>query len=421
MKTSSTKISTVHRLAKRLEEDIQHRGLRVGDRYLTAHEAGEMLGVSRAMAQRALKVLADSNRVLRRQSLGTFVGPGPEPSSVPEVRTLYLLAREDDRGFIPERYGRMLHCLREETGCNKIDQGFVPRDGGAAYVRHLVGSGRKLGKIVGVVAVSCPPEVYRFLAESGVPAVVAGSLGHDMPPLVSVDVDNRQAGRVLAGYLAERGHRQMALLAPGYGRPGDHDFLDGVGDALTAAGLSPSAMIMRLVPHAKSIYLATARQLLKSADRPTALIARTDYACDAVRAAVSELDLDVPGQVEIVCQEDSMAEVGELDYPHVAPKIAIEEMARLLARMLRQQAESGQVEQDRAVIPVEFRGGVEQATHAPGRHGAKEPPSGDSASEVQVAALPCQPDSAIKKASGFLFPETPVERKEEERENPFGT
>ena len=47
MDTSTHNISPVHRLAKRLEEDIRSRGLKIGDRYLTAHQAAEMLGVSR--------------------------------------------------------------------------------------------------------------------------------------------------------------------------------------------------------------------------------------------------------------------------------------------------------------------------------------------------------------------------------------
>ncbi len=49
----------IRRLAQRLEHDIQSRGLGAGDRYMTGVEVSRQLGVSTAMAHRAMSLLVD--------------------------------------------------------------------------------------------------------------------------------------------------------------------------------------------------------------------------------------------------------------------------------------------------------------------------------------------------------------------------
>ena len=107
---------------------------------------------------------------------------------------------------------------------------FVPENDPVAYVRELIDGSRASGQFAGVVAVSCPPEVYRFLAELRVPAVVYGSLYSSELPIASVDIDNCQCGRLLTQYLVDRGHRRMALLMTG-GRPPGRQHVSSMGSA----------------------------------------------------------------------------------------------------------------------------------------------------------------------------------------------
>ena len=79
-----------------------NRELQIGDRYLNAHEAADMLGVSRATAQRAMKVLGDTQTLLRRPKLGTFVGPGAVSQAKSKTRTPPLVRALQVLGGIPK-------------------------------------------------------------------------------------------------------------------------------------------------------------------------------------------------------------------------------------------------------------------------------------------------------------------------------
>jgi DNA-binding LacI/PurR family transcriptional regulator len=155
----------------------------------------------------------------------------------------------------------------------------------------------------------------------------------------------------------------MAVVATTQGLPGDHDFLDGVSDAMTAAGLPFNAMMLRIVPPDMNACIPLVRDLLQSEDRPSGLIGRSDT-CDAIRIAVDELKLEVPHQVEIVFEEDwTGSQEDRKCYPQATASASGEEIGRLWGRMLKQQAEGGQLEPRRIVIPVEFRE-AEKATEA---------------------------------------------------------
>ena len=91
MSSTDTPTSSLHHLASRLEQDIRQRGLWAGDRYLTASEAAELLGVSTATAHRAMQVLAQRRMLVRHPSRGTFVGPHFEMKQNTMIRTVCAL------------------------------------------------------------------------------------------------------------------------------------------------------------------------------------------------------------------------------------------------------------------------------------------------------------------------------------------
>lgn len=362
MRTLPHDISTVHRVARRLEEDIQRRGLGPGDRYLTAYEAAEMFEISRPMAQRALKLLSDSQKLLRRCRLGTFVGPQMAAVSAPKMQTMFVLGPEALRLLILDRYIDILKIVGDEIHCTNINYGFIPETEGVAYVRQLLASSIANGTVIGILAVSCPHEIYKFLADTGMPTAVYGSVYYDTPNLPSLDLDNREAGRILTAHLTGRGHRRIAVLATNRGRPGDHDFIEGVTDALTTAGLPPNALILRIAPHTRDSCRHEVRRLLKSTNRPTGLIVRGEHMVSAAHAAVVDMGLDIPSQLDLVFQMVSPNALEDrLPYPHASPKYSGEKSARLLAKMLVM-PEGNQAESKRVIVPVELRNARDDGT-----------------------------------------------------------
>ncbi len=355
MSTTTNNISTVHRLAKRLEDDIRSRGLKIGDKYLNAHEAAEMLGVSRATAQRAMKVLGDSQALMRRRSLGTFVGPGAVNQSASQVSTVYILAPDRIHNAIQTMAGWMLDGIRRESGCTNVNFGFVPQEDGAAYVKQLLKSTEASGEPVGFIAVGCPREVYQLLAESNVPTLVFGSLYQETQMLPAIDFDNREAARLMTRYLIERGHKRMMLLTTSDGRPGDHDFIDGVSDALTETGLPANALAMRIVPEDPKSALPAVRQLLQDENRLSSLIVRGSSVIEAVDRVLYDLELKTPGDVEIVYQSIAAESKKSPRHPHIVPTYDMDEIARALGRMLKQQIDVPEQKRAKVVIPVKLR------------------------------------------------------------------
>ena len=253
-----------------------------------------MLGVSRATAQRAMKVLGDAQTLMRRRSLGTFVGPGAVNPAVSRVSTVYILAPDRVHNTIQTMAGWMLDGLRREGGCTNVNFGFVPHKDGLAYVKQIdsVGEGEHASSSV-FIAVGCPSEVYRLLAESNVPTLVFGSLYQDAPVLASIDFDNREAARLMTRYLVDRGHKRMMLVATSDGLPGDHEFVDGVSDVLTEVGLPANALAMRIVPDDPKSALQAVRQLLRDDNRPSSLIVRDLPVIETVDRVLSDTGTEI--------------------------------------------------------------------------------------------------------------------------------
>ena len=344
-------------LADRLIGDIRHRGLGVGDRYLTTADVGRMLGVQKAVAVKAVRHLAEREILIPRQRTGTFVGPGLRKNKRSKVRTIYVLMPAGEPTCTHWPYQPFIAGIRSAIAEINVQFTFVPESDPVPYVRELIEGSRETGQFAGVVSVTCPPEVYRFLAELRVPAVVYGSLYSTELRIASADVDSFQCGRLLTEYLIGRGHRRLGLLMTGGGRPGDHIFLDGISDALSAAGLPHNTLIQRL-NHSTDLdaFRATAKDLLSRADRPTAAITRGGIQMGEVAEVAAGIGLAVPDELEIALDREveTLPHVDLTAYPRVVPTWSFVEIAGAIGKLLKEFSESAPARPRHVLIPVEF-------------------------------------------------------------------
>ncbi len=353
MSTSEKQTSRVHRLAEHLEQDIRCRGLGPGDRYLTAAEAGNLLGVSTATAYRAMKVLAERQLLVGQRKRGTFIGPRVDAPHRVVAGTIYLLMHGDKRSLRNIRFETLIDASRAALPGADIHVSFVPKHDALASVRRVVSKGRATGELSGVVTGSLTREVHQFLAEFDIPTLILGSTYFDHPGIRSLDIDQREAGRLLVQYLVEQGHQRMALLTHAKGYPGDNHFFDGVSEALTTAGLPHNALVVRLAPDFDSTVML-ARELLDTADRPSAFIARTPGDADAIGRTAASLGLKIPSDVEVVFQHHCMARIEPSPYPHVRPRLSGDRIAELLGTLLGSVCEGKPLEENHAVVPVDL-------------------------------------------------------------------
>lgn len=358
MENSTHEISNIASLAKQLEVEIHRRHLMPGDRFMTALEAGEVLGVSRATADRAMSVLARNKVLLRRRSLGTFVGPKSREAQVvrTKVRLVYVCLPDFGPCSLELNPGEIIQGIRKYLPDVNIQFCFYPMHKALAHLRDLLEPSHQAGTLAGVVAVSCPDEVYKYLYQTGIPTVVLGSLYESGMQLSSIDQDNREAGRLLTRYLLDRGHHRVGLLTMADGRPGDHDFLDGISEILSEAGLPHNSLVIRVVsPQTDGLRLA-AGSLLDLPDRPTAIIARHRRISEVLQKAVTERGLRIPDDVTLVgqmlCVDDHPAKT--LNYAYIKAKDTEEKVAAFIGEMLAKQNQTGLFEPQRVVLPVEL-------------------------------------------------------------------
>ncbi len=261
----------VSEAAKKIESDLQLRGLAKGDRYISAEEAGAAVGVSMATADRAMRTLTERGVLIRQRGRGTFVGPRAFENGSPHVKSIQI--------FMP-RLNESLGMSLEETlrGIHKVYPDvpvvinvFAADDPFAAF-RRMLASGRENGGVVGFGLILAPRAIQEEVARLKLPAVLLGTPCPGIGGVVSMDIDHATLGGLLAQSLLERGHRRFAMILRENVAPGDTAMLNGFAGALGQAGVRCDALTLRHCALEKRAVCETVRELLRAEDPPGALI-----------------------------------------------------------------------------------------------------------------------------------------------------
>jgi DNA-binding LacI/PurR family transcriptional regulator len=378
--------TNVNSLADRLEQDIRRRGLWAGDRYLTASEAAQLLQVSSATADRAMKLLAERQMLVRRRNSGTFVGPHFAIKRETATRTVYAITPAVDLNDSSYSFDSLIRGVRNRMANVNVQASFLPLHDPVTYARNLIQSALSAGDVAGFIPISCPHDVYRCLAQTGAPTVIFGTPYLDQRDIPSLDVDNRAAGKLLAEYLIRRGHRRVALLTTAEGRPGDNCFFDGVSDAWTEGGLPHNSLIARIVPSRISSMAAQLEQFARLPDPPTALIARSPATARAASQAQQSPVNGCAAPYEIAYQNHPATAEDELPFACVEPILSFTDIAARIGEMLDRLGRGERLHEPHVVIPVEL-----QATR-------KEALPGKAAGSSAIDAI-SQLDAATAKRS----------------------
>ena len=363
MDTKDTRIlSNVDRLAVLMERDIRYRRLVAGDKYMTALQAGKMLNVSTAIADRAMQLLCKQQMLLRRRSRGTFIGPHFKMPRDTTIHTLHVIFPDASRSHVEDMLALnpFVMGLRSQFSDISVQLSFPPNDDTLAYVSQFIDSSASMVNVAGFVPVSCPSDVYRRVADSGAPTVVFGTPYSDQQDIPSVDVDDCTSGRLLAEHLIGRGHRRIALFTLIDGRPGDNCFYDGISKVLTDFSLPHNSLVPRMVHRNLSAVAGELNRLLALEDAPTAIIVRSSAMARRVATAFEQLEVLSDQRWEIVCQAEwteTTEEHKALPFTHTRSQVSIKNMALRIIAMLEQlmAGEAGRaLEEPHVVFPVEL-------------------------------------------------------------------
>ena len=113
--------------------------------------------------------------------------------------------------------------------------------------------------------------------------------------LPTIDSDNLRGGQLATDHLLELGHRRIAMIG---GRPDLQSSQlreQGYREALVAAGIRVDDELILVGGYDPDVSAECARQLLTSADPPTAIFGANDVSAIAAIEAAAGLGLRVPG------------------------------------------------------------------------------------------------------------------------------
>ncbi len=293
---------SVWEAAEALERHIRLSGLKPGDRYITAEEAGRLLGKSVMTAQRAMTLLAQRNLLERRPKAGTFIAEAATTKA--DLKCIHLLLPEQfmNEEKSMESYWNRVHLeisgMRSVLPNLSVQFNFIPNQD-VGYAQQVIDKAYKAGSLSGVILLISSRAMRAHFNDSGIPTVVEGSVETDLNNLCWLTWDQKQMGKLLASYLLHRGHRRLATMMRDVWSAGEHLLHDGIGEVIAEAGLSSNALRIRSTPPDRAAALGVARALLSEDDTyPTGILCRNQLQADCVTEVAQEMGLG--DQVEAV-------------------------------------------------------------------------------------------------------------------------
>jgi DNA-binding LacI/PurR family transcriptional regulator len=351
--TGDAEHTRLDHLARFLEQDIYYRGLRPGEPYLTAAGAAALLGVSRMTANRALNVLAQRELLVRHRSRGTFIGPGLATNGNTDSFCVHYITFADDNPAQQVPIGRMLTGFQAAIPEATLKTHILPLTMSPQQFREEVEQLSSGSRSVGMVVTMGTRDFQRVAAESGLPAVVHGSVypGIDLP---SLEVDQEQTGRLMAEQAIQLQHRHLVFVAREHWRRGDNLALDGIQQGAAAAGLGSGSVMVRNVstdPHALRMGV---EEILSDVPRTATFICRLPYFAAAIAEVAAERKLRIPQDIGVVYDYTSEDGPPPLPYPCVRTRHNIQEQMTVIAKMLKAVASGHRPEPFRAIVPAKF-------------------------------------------------------------------
>lgn len=344
--------SKLGQLAQRIERDINSRGLVSGEPYLTANEVGNLMDVHPRTAGRAMQLLASREVLVCKRGSGTFVGPKVRQQPVASPKSIHVMfSHESMCDNAPQDV--IAGLVKQMPGCD-IQINFLPpqSEDELNYVRQVLQKGISDQSMLGVVLMSCQRQVQELALELGVPTVVYGSDYSTTSSLASVDVDQRETGRLGAQHLITRGHQRIVLMMYETWKPGDHPFFEGIQEVLGDAGLGHDALTLRNLPAEASVVESFLKQLCSAGDLPLGILCRSPFFAAAALRIAELLTLRVPDDVDIVF--DATGDISNLRLPHVRPTLGTKAMYEEVGRALNLVVAGEKPKLNHFVIPVQL-------------------------------------------------------------------
>jgi DNA-binding LacI/PurR family transcriptional regulator/DNA-binding transcriptional regulator YhcF (GntR family) len=337
MKAEQAQTPRVIELARRVELDIAKRGLQPGDTYLNTGEVAQMLGVNRMVANRAMQLLAQKRRIVRKQRHGTTISePSPTHLSQP-IESLLLLVQAhylSSEGLLGD--GVIVGISHEFPGLD-IQFIYVPSSGNeSGLVDQTINRCLRSEKTTGLLLVRSSLETQRLVMKCGLPAVIYGTPQPSITSLSSIDRDQNQIGQLCADHVLSRGQRRLLVLMRDRMYAGEPAFQDGLQAAASRHGLTLDSVYFRDLPADKDAVGSEVRRLLHADPTSLGIIARSEALADGAVQAIEDQGLVVGQDVSLaVADVYRRGNAAPPKYPYIKGRLTPEQQGREIGLLLK--------------------------------------------------------------------------------------
>lgn len=331
---------------------------------ITIKDIAKRCGVGISTVSRALNNHPDINPKTRKMIMDVIEETGFIPNNSArnlkraDAKCIAVLAK----GITNPMFGRMIRVIEEETQHNKY----------ALVLRHVEAYEdevdvalelKKEKRLRGIVFLG-----GRFvhseekLAKLNVPFIFS-AIGVDVNDKIgrlefsNIAVDDKLESKRMTDYLLGLGHRKIAVIAEKPQEPVGRMRVEGYMEAFRERGLETPDNMIRYVQEDMEHYsmengYLTAKKLLESGEKVTAIYATSDALAVGACRAVVEAGKKIPEDIS-VAGYDGM-EIGEYYNPKLTTiRQPVEEMAKRTIRLLLDVI-GGQRENQQIIFPAEL-------------------------------------------------------------------
>jgi hypothetical protein len=342
-------------VAEQIAADIRRRKLRPGDPYPGTAVTARRLKVSGSTVNRAFQLLAQRGVVERRQRRGTIVAdPGPRRADT-TLHRVHLVVREDHLRAEGLWADGVLWGLQGVLPGVELQFNFRPEVDEAEYVEQLIRDILSSRQTAGLVLIRSTVVTQRLVVDSGLPAVVSGTLQPSVTNLPSIDRDQRQIGVLLAQHLLDSGCRKFVLLMRERVVAGDHQAIDGALATLAAAGISLGDVQLRCLPSDEAAIAAAAEGLFAEERNRVGCLCRSATLARGVSTAIERLRLPAKRRPLLAVADAAGRTPDEVPYPCIESQIPAEEYGATLGQMLAAAARGEKPDPYHVVVPVRLK------------------------------------------------------------------
>lgn len=278
---------------------------------VTIRDVARQAGVSVATASRSLNPTSVVNAHTRERVLAVMeeLGFSPSPAarrlSLGRTLTVGVVVSFLTRPQAAERL-RGVDAVLTDSEFDLVIYNVESVQKRDHYLRTLVRSSRVDGLLV--MSLPPPPEVAAALERGPAPTVFIDVHVPAVSTMPRVVGDDTLGGALAARHVLDLGHRAIAFIGDAaespFGFTSSQDREAGMLRELATSGVHVPARWIGHGAHGRYEARETARRMLQSADRPTAIIAASDTQALGVLGAAHEAGLNVPEDLSVVGYDD---------------------------------------------------------------------------------------------------------------------